>query len=216
MSKPLRTVTVEQVIGTLTDFLLCGHFQPGQQLQEIHLANQLGVSRNTLRETFRVLAHEGLLVYYPHRGVFVRTITVADVRDLYRVRTLMQVAALESLTVDLPAQPLKAMRAAVAEAFDARSRGDWQAVGTANYAFHQAIFDLAESPRLSRFATALLAQTRIAFLSVDNAELLHKPFVDYNAELLAAIEAQDFVGATTLLKEYIAQAEQSLLEQLVS
>lgn len=216
MLKPTGKVTVEQVIATLTDFILRGCLTPGQQLQEINLAGQLGVSRNTLREAFRALAHEGLLVYYPHRGVFVRTITPADVRDLYRVRSLTQVAALESLPPVRNEQAIQAMREAVVAATDARRRRDWRAVGTANYAFHQAVFDLTGSQRLSRLATSLLAQTRLAFLSVDNAEVLHAPFVDDNAALLQAIEAQNYSLAVELLKRYIAQAEQRLLEQLES
>ena len=46
----------------------------------------LRVSRNTLREAFRLLSHEGLLVHELHRGVFVRELDEADLVDLYRLR----------------------------------------------------------------------------------------------------------------------------------
>ena len=50
---------------------------PGVQLSEVALAQQYGVSRNTLREAFRLLARDGLVEHVPHRGVFVRTMTTA-------------------------------------------------------------------------------------------------------------------------------------------
>lgn len=50
------------------------------------MAEALGVSRKTLREAFRLLAHERLVVHEPHRGVAVRTL---DAADIYAIRRLV-------------------------------------------------------------------------------------------------------------------------------
>jgi hypothetical protein len=61
-----------------------GDLPPGSRLSEEQLVQVLRVSRNTLRESFRLLAHEGLLVHELHRGVFVRVLDEDDLVDLYR------------------------------------------------------------------------------------------------------------------------------------
>ena len=55
-------------------------------MSEEQLVEALRVSRNTLREAFRLLTHERLLVHQLHRGVFVPELHESDLVDLYRLR----------------------------------------------------------------------------------------------------------------------------------
>ena len=88
-----RTGTVGRLADLLRERISAGGLPPGTQLAEHAMAETLGVSRNTLREAFRLLAHEGLVVHRPHRGVFVHTLEAADVRDIYATRRLVECAA---------------------------------------------------------------------------------------------------------------------------
>src|ERR1043166_157694 len=83
-----RTSTAERVADILRDRIAEGFFPPGARLPEDSVKGALGVSRNTLREAFRLLTHERLLVHELNRGVFVRIVTVDDLNDIYRVRAL--------------------------------------------------------------------------------------------------------------------------------
>src|SRR5258707_808947 len=85
-----RSSTAERVAGILRDRVIEGFFPPGTRLSEEAIGEALGVSRNTLREAFRLLAHEHLLVHELNRGVFVRTLTKEDVVALYRVRRVLE------------------------------------------------------------------------------------------------------------------------------
>ena len=73
-----------------------GELTPGTRLPEVALAEELGVSRNTLREAFRVLMQDGLVDHIPNRGVFVHTFTKSDVEDIYAYRAFIEVAAIRS------------------------------------------------------------------------------------------------------------------------
>src|SRR5260370_539820 len=90
-----RSSTVDRVAERLRDLLLSGDFAPGTSLQEIPLANALGVSRNTLREAARTLVAEGLLSRTPHKGIVVPGLTPDDVKELFEIRELLELAALE-------------------------------------------------------------------------------------------------------------------------
>ncbi|HET9142050.1 GntR family transcriptional regulator, partial [Actinophytocola sp.] len=69
-----RTSTAERVAGILRDRIMEGHLRPGDKLSEEEITRRLGISRNTLREAFRLLGHERLLEHQLNRGVFVRVV----------------------------------------------------------------------------------------------------------------------------------------------
>lgn len=195
----------DQIAAQLRERLITGGFAPGEQLSEGQLAAELAVSRNTLREAFRVLIHEGALTRRPNRGVFVRVPSVAGVLDVFRVRRLIEVAAVRDA---LPKHPsIRAARAAVDTARAARDASDWRAVGTANMEFHTALCALGESPRLDEFFRNVLAELRIAFVALENPEYLHAPFVDQNIGLIELLEAGRMAEAADELDAYLVRSE---------
>src|SRR5215469_2467515 len=72
--------------ATLRERIFIGDLPPATPLRETSIAAELGISRNTLREALRQLAAEGLIEQQLYKGAVVRTMTVEDVRDVYRVR----------------------------------------------------------------------------------------------------------------------------------
>ncbi|WP_279482889.1 GntR family transcriptional regulator [Aureimonas sp. SK2] len=201
-----------RVAEDLRDRIIAGELLPGQRLSESALAEDLDVSRNTLREAFRLLTKEGLLRHEPNRGVFVTVPDHAAVIDIYRVRRLVECRALAEAQAGHPA--IARMRAAVADALAGREAGDWRAVGSANMAFHAAIVDLADSARLAAFHAQVAAELRLAFGLLDAPEALHAPFIDDNLEIVEALEAGRPDEAARLLDAYLARAERIILGAL--
>jgi DNA-binding GntR family transcriptional regulator len=78
--RTLRT----QVHAILRNELLTGRFAPGERVNEVQVAAEIGISRGTLREAMRNLEQEGLFVSIPHRGTFVRRFTVQEADELKR------------------------------------------------------------------------------------------------------------------------------------
>lgn len=204
-----RTSTAERIVEVLRGRITEGYFTPGTRLSEDALAEALGVSRNTLREAFRLLTHERLLEYRLNRGVFVRSLTVEDIVELYRVRTVIESAALAVAGVP---RDLATIRAATEDGEQAASRADWQAAGTADIRLHQAIVALAGSTRLNDYVGGLFAELRLAFLVCGDPEDLHRPYVQRNRRLLTLLEQDDLAGAQRELTDYL----QTALEHLVA
>ena len=93
-----RSSTAERVADVLRRRITEGDLPPRTHLSEEQLIVVLQVSRNTLREAFRLLSHEGLLVHELHRGVFVRQLDEADLIDLYRLRRTVECDVVRSLS----------------------------------------------------------------------------------------------------------------------
>jgi len=192
--------------------MINGELAPGTRLSETSLTGVLGVSRNTLREAFSTLIEEGLLVRRPNRGVFVATLSPAQIADIYRVRVLLECSALSRAPVDPPRA--EGMRAAIDDAARAVKAGDWRAVGTANMHFHEQIVALAGSPRLNAWMRQLTAELRLAFVAAHDLEALHRPFVPMNDEITAAYEAGNAQQAADLLRDYLLTSERVVLGSL--
>ncbi|MFB7106249.1 GntR family transcriptional regulator [Streptomyces hydrogenans] len=196
-----RTSTAERVADILRTRIADGFFPPGTRLSEESIGGALGVSRNTLREAFRLLTHERLLVHELNRGVFVRVLAVDDVEDIYRTRRLVECAVVRGLGD--PPFPLDGLAAAVAEGEAAARAGDWRAVSTANIHFHRELVALAGSARTDELMRSVLAELRLAFHVVDDPRTLHEPYLVRNKEILEALRAGERAAAEGLLARYL-------------
>ncbi len=210
-----RSSSAERAADILRRSITEGALPPGAQLSEIELTEVLEVSRNTLREAFRLLTHEGLLVYKLHRGVFVPELDERDVVDLYRLRRVLEVDAVRGLAErdpELPAGRLEPLHDDVEAAEAAAHAARWAAVGTANMRFHQHLIGLADSARLDAIAGRLLAELRLLFHVIATARDLHEPYIERNRELLVLLEARKYEEAAVDLHQYLLDSELGLLD----
>jgi DNA-binding GntR family transcriptional regulator len=88
----------EKIANTLRKAIVEGHLAPGTRLVEADLSQQFHVSRIPLREAFRVLEGEGLINIVPHRGAIVSQLRDEELVELFKVRALFEVFAVEHLT----------------------------------------------------------------------------------------------------------------------
>lgn len=199
----------ESITQEIRRMLVAGELVPGQRLSEAALAESLDISRNTLREAFRILTREGLLKHEPNRGVTVVEPDMASIIDIYRVRRFIECKAIAQ---GYPQHPgTLHMRDAIDMGVRAREAQDWVAVGTANMMFHKSIVELADSPRLVVFYDQISAQLRLAFGLLNDPQFLHLPFIDMNASILRCVEEGRPDEATRMLEAYLVQSERVVL-----
>ncbi|HEX5562549.1 MAG TPA: GntR family transcriptional regulator [Nocardioidaceae bacterium] len=206
-----RTSTAERVADVLRRRVTEGDLPPRTRLSEERLIEVLHVSRNTLREAFRLLTHEGLLEHQLHRGVFVRELDEADLVDLYRLRHLIECNVVRGLVEPDPGR-LRALVDDVEDGEAAAEREDWVSVGTANMRFHRHLVALAGSPRTDEVTERLLAELRLAFHAAASPRRLHEPYVGRNRALLDALVAGDYEAAAKDLEVYLDDSLAELLD----
>ncbi|GGU47171.1 GntR family transcriptional regulator [Nocardioides albus] len=209
-AKPLVVGTGERVADLLRSYLTEGRILPGTRMSEEAFARALSVSRNTLREAFRLLAHEGLLVHKFNRGVFVRELTSADISDIYQFRKMVELGAIRQHRSHTPTR-LHAVRLAVTNGLVAAEQDDWRAVGTANMNFHMAITALAGNDRMNATMRQLLAEMRLAFVLMQPIKDFHSPHLALNVEICELLERGNWTAAADRLDAYLDTACQQLL-----
>jgi GntR family transcriptional regulator, trigonelline degradation regulator len=151
LAAPLR----RQVLDELRQSIIAGRLPPGARLVERELIAMMGVSRTVIREALRQLESEGLIAIIPNKGPVVRALTLAEARDLYSIR-----AVLEGLAARLfvehagPAQAKQLERALDATA-EAYKSGDPERILETKNRFYDVLFEGAGSVALSSMIGAL-------------------------------------------------------------
>lgn len=203
----------DQVASELREDIIGGRLLSGMALVEADLVGRYNASRNTIREALHQLGHEGLTTYVRNKGVMVRRLGVAEVRDLFLVRRTLEVQAI------LGSKPLREyesdrMLDAIEAAELARDREDWQAFGTHSLRFHQHIIGLLRSPLLDAFFTNIAAQMRLVFAVAPDEENFQRPWLERDREIHDLLAAGRRHDAAEAMLRYLDDSEHSLLDLL--
>lgn len=97
--KPAAAVDIYQ---TLREMILSFELYPGSRVTETELADFFGVSRTPVREALLRLEHEGHLHIRSKQGCFIRQIDIEELSAYYRVRTALEMAAVEDACSHMP------------------------------------------------------------------------------------------------------------------
>lgn len=185
----------EHVLRVLRADIVLGALAPGSQVVQETLAHRYGVSRVPLREALKILEGEGLVTYHPHRGYFVMELSVDDLIEVYRLRSLLEAEALRAAVPRLSDADLVELRTLLDSVERSSGEGDLASLTLANRAFHFAIFERAGMPRLVRVLQQLWDATdvyrAIYFRSQSNrARIEHE-----HHQILVALDARDAEAA---------------------
>ena len=79
-----------RVFHRLREDILNGKYADHEELKEVAIGEELGVSRTPVREALRQLELEGLIQIIPNKGAYVVGISAGDVRDIYMIRSRLE------------------------------------------------------------------------------------------------------------------------------
>lgn len=202
---------LERLAGdTLREEILSCRMPPGTRLVETTLADQLAVSRGTVRAALRDLEHEGIVAQVAYTKWMVPELSPEDAWEICTLR-----AALEGLAARLAAASTdEGARARLAAALDrlaaAATSGARGAAAAADGDLHVEIVAMAGHRRLSA-QYALIAQEVRRYIAASNV-LLTGPgeMIEQHAPIVAAILAGDADRAEALARDHNLAEGQSL------
>lgn len=208
----------QSVAAALRQAVSAGEYSPGEKLNEVIVAEKMGISRNTLREGFASLAAEGIIDRIPHRGVFIASPTAADVLSLFRARAVVEPGAvLWGTELDVDALDRIVSTAEAAETADVESVDSVDsvdsaaAIALANQEFHRTLVGAAGSALLDEEMDRLLARMRLVFLAVERVRPnLHSDFVAVNRQIVTMLRDGDRDAAAAMLRASLVETGETL------
>jgi len=199
-------------IDAIREAVLSGQLKPGARLIQADLATQLGISRAPVREAFRKLEEEGLLVTTPYRGTVVAPLTERYIRELSSLRTTLEVFAVNLVIARAAPETLPVLRAIVDEMDAAASHEDLAVLVERDLAFHAKICALSDHQLLYRtWATNSQHLRRILSLRNGMNADLHD-IVNLHYPILDAIARSD----TAMAEKHVRRHGNDMVEMLMA
>lgn len=205
---------VDMVYLALRDAIASGQLVAGTRLREVALAKHFGVSSTPVREAFRRLEREGLILVSPHRGATVVSFTLHELTDLYEIHELLECRAVRR-AAEAPHHNLVPLEATLAEAEAILGEPDQAAFNRLDLAFHRALNDLGGNAPLAELIEQV--HRRIQSARVRYAgHLPGRPMHSHaqHKELLAAVRARDPDRAEALSRAHIRAVRDAVVQIL--
>jgi DNA-binding GntR family transcriptional regulator len=188
-----------RISKTLADRIVSGAIAAGAKLRQDHIADEFGASHVPVREAFRRLESQGLVVSEPRRGVRVAGFSLDEVKEVAEMRAALEALALRHATPHLT-------KAILAQAEDAsragEKAGDVQGWERANRAFHRLILTPCAMPRLLKAIEDLHTASARFLLSGWRAEWEAPTDRDHRA-ILDALRAGQLELAASALTRHV-------------
>jgi DNA-binding GntR family transcriptional regulator len=203
----------EGVAESLRAAIVSGSIPAGSNLVEADVADRFGVSRGPVRDAFRDLAREGLVVDLPRRGTIVSTLTFSDTRDVYAVREGLEAVGARMAIERASEASLEGLGAAVLAMEAAWDRkADYAETLAADLEFHRELVGLSANPRLIPLYEQMLSQTQLLVRSAAlvNPRLRLGLRRSAHREILDAVRGRDVDAARRAIAEHYAYAEERL------
>jgi GntR family transcriptional regulator, rspAB operon transcriptional repressor len=205
---PSRHRLVDLVYHSLEDAILSGRMRPGERLVEAWIAEQLQVSRTTVREALLKLEHEGYAVSKPRRGTFVTRLAREDALDLCYSRALLESFAVSSGYASLDAALIDKLEACLERMSVCRLPDDVPTLIQIDLAFHRPLIELGGSRRLAELWSSLNGQIGALFLtSLENQHASIGDVIAFHHQLLSALRSGDAQIAQQAVIDHYVRVE---------
>jgi DNA-binding GntR family transcriptional regulator len=196
--------------------ILNGVFKPGERLVEMTIAEQLGVSRAPVRESLSALEREGIVTSIPRRGYWVVDFTDRDIEEIYSLRLLLEVGALERVIGNLSEQTLRELQEAVDALGTAiRQKEDYKTRAALDLSFHEILCRAAGHSRLYSAWNSMRLQTWL-LIGLTSRTHYDRPArqEESHQDILDAIHAGQLDVASAYLSNHFLDAQQRVRRAL--
>lgn len=198
---PLR----ERVYDMLVESIVSRTLQPGQHLVETELAEQLGVSRQPVREALQWLNNEGWVDLRPGYGAFVHIPTDEEVDQLLAVRALLETEAARLAAAYATADDVAELRDIWQQGVKAVDADDIDGVVAANASLHRRVAELSKNEVLSALASQVDRRVRWYYTPI--ARQRGPESWREHAELIDSIEAHNQERAEAVMRDHTAHTQ---------
>ena len=205
-----------RVFNRIREDILSGKYRENEELKEVTIGNELGVSRTPVREALRQLELEGLVNIIPNKGAYVTGISQKDIHDIYVIRSYLEGLAARWACETMTEDELSALEENIYLSEFHVKKGHFEQVVELDSQFHEIIYKASGSKILEhQLSTYHHYVERIRKVSLGQAERANKSNEEH-AAILNAIKERNGELAEKLAHEHIIQTIANLNKQGLS
>lgn len=201
-----------RVFSKIREDILSGKYKEHEELREVAIGEELGVSRTPVREAFRQLELEGLIQIVPNKGAYVTGITAKDVGDIYMIRSKLEGLCARWATDHITKEQMEELEENVYLADFHAQKGHLDQMAELDNRFHQILYESCDSKQLARlledFHEYVLRVRRKTLSNGGRGRISN----DEHRQIMEAIKAKDKDMAEALANEHIVNAYDNMVK----
>ena len=201
-----------RVYHKIRDNILSGVYKENEELKEVSIGEELGVSRTPVREAFRQLELEGLIQIIPNKGAYVTGITIKDVEDIYMMRSKLEGLAARWATTNITKEQMEEMEENIYLSEFHASKGHMEQIAVLDNRFHEIIYEACNSKMLEHqlrdfheYVLRVRKRTLSQFKRSSESTKEHR-------EIMEAIKAGDADRAEEAANRHIVNAYDNMIK----
>lgn len=201
----LSTSLCDHVYESLRERLRDGRLQPGDRLNVVKLAEELGVSRTPVQEAMNLLERDGFLAFQPRRGAIITELEPGQAAELYVMREMLHGKAARLAAQHASEVEIRTLRDLLGA--QAQRVNDIPEFIRLNQHFHDAIFQMAHNRYLLQAVN--MFHSSLALLNSNHYLVSGRPEAAYSEHvaIVEAIERRDSDSAEKAMLEHIRASE---------
>jgi DNA-binding GntR family transcriptional regulator len=203
------------VYTKLRNAILAGTLKPMERITENQVAARFGLSRTPVREAFRRLEGEGLILVVPQRGSFVSQPSVEDILEIYQMRAPLEGMAARIAADSITDEQLRHLEDLLSAEAERRGRPSAERSLRLNREFHAIIFACTRNKRMAALLMDMQDQVhRVRVLWPSTLARLGETWKEHE-QILAALKQRDGEAAERLMRGHLECARASTLNGIL-
>jgi len=195
-----RRSTPDIVAGVLRDAIITGVLKAGEELNQVELARQFGISRVPVREAIRLLEAQGLVVSQPHKRTVVSSLTPSALEEIFDVRIYIEAAAIAAAIPRMTPDVLTELDGLVSQMDQDVDHRAWMRL---NDQFHDTLYGLSGKEFINSMIRQLRQQVERFFWAGGHGVRRNRPANVEHHRILEACRAGDVPRAQEELRRHL-------------
>ncbi len=197
-AKPVRTTAKLHAFNQLQQWIIDGTLQPLEKLNDIELAQALGVSRTPIRESLQLLESQGFVSMQPGRATQVTEVKTDDINNLLPPLAALQALAAELAVPNIDEDTLRLLEEKNKQFADALYSKEFTIALKVDEEFHQIIVDTANNPYILSMIEMLQAHVRRLFYY--EKIILREYSIEQHAEIIRLLREKNSTEVTETMR----------------
>lgn len=199
-----------RIYRNLRRAIILGYLQPGTRLSVEALARQYNTSVTPVRDAMQMLAQEGLVTIRPRSGYFVTQVTLKQLRDLFELREILEVAAVERAAARITEEELRELEQ-VHAGYTGEDDDSYERYTDENRRFHYLVARASGNEELAEAIGHLL--DRLGRFMV--MRRVGRDLQSIHSRLLEALRAHDVEAARRAIRAELAETRDIVLDRVI-
>jgi GntR family transcriptional regulator, rspAB operon transcriptional repressor len=205
----------ERLYGMIRELIVSGALRPGETVNEVAIAQSLGVSRTPVREAVKRLFDEGLISVLAQSGTYVTPINVRDIEEAYVIRKALEDVSVSRAAARISRDQVEELEANIVNHETAIQRNRVNDAIRLDDAFHRMIAEVNGLHMLWRAVDISKAQMdRGRYLAIPTKGNGERTITEHR-QILAALARHDVGAASTAMRDHLSHSVQSTIKAVL-